>query len=70
MPREDLDENERVIYDVLDGLTCAGNPWETANAFEAWVNDNFMVEDFGLWNCIRGTPPEEFDLVDVRLGWK
>ncbi len=71
MPRKDLvGERQQVIYDLLDAmLEKVGNLWDTEQAFAEWVNDHFCVEDFRV-HCIGGTPPEEFELEDVYLGWQ
>ena len=64
--KKDLNEKQKIVYEVLEVLgTEVGDLWESSQAIETWVNDNFHVETFKAVG--RG---DDLELEDVHLGWR
>jgi len=64
--REDLNEKQRIIIEMLDALVDVGDTWETSKAIEEWVNDNFYPETYDVIDISM----DDVGLENVRLGWK
>ena len=65
MSQENLNDRQRLIYNIMTKVCDVGDSWETSKAIEEWVNDNFHVGDFRVIGSL-----DDYDLEDVTLEWQ
>lgn len=64
MPRKEVDDRLKTVYDLLDWLGYSDD-FDVLMCVQEWVNDNFCVAEFRVTGS-----HDDHELEDVSLGWQ